>query len=158
MKMMYKAIGQQPKFVYAPTWIFDYVINILQTIADCTGSEKWEDAAETGRIGKYYAVEDMLTIDLSEKYGTIRMQDHYDKIAAEGQDKFTPIRATAYIARALEALPFAIGVPIAYAFSNSKIVEGVVGQSATHLDLSFIMASANNILQVHSVTANTNII
>lgn len=77
--------------MYAPTWIFDYIINALQFIADVTKSEKWEDAAETGRIGKYYAVEDMLTTDPSEKYGNILMQDHYDKIAAEGQDKFTPV-------------------------------------------------------------------
>ena len=91
-EMMYKSIGvQDTKFVYAPTWIFDYIVNGLQFVADLTKSEKWEDAAETARIGKYYAVEDMLTTDPSEKYGKIHMQEHYDKIAAEGQDKFTPV-------------------------------------------------------------------
>jgi hypothetical protein len=36
--------------------------------------------------GKYYAVEDMLTTDPSEKFGTIRLQDHYNRIAEEGQE------------------------------------------------------------------------
>eukprot|EP00957_Ditylum_brightwellii_P115855 8837642-Ditylum_brightwellii.AAC.2 len=89
--MMYKAIGTEPKFVYAPTWIFDYIINTLQFLADVFKSEKLEDAAETGRIGKYYAVEDMLTTDPSEKFGTTSMQDHYNKIASRGQDPFTPV-------------------------------------------------------------------
>lgn len=88
---MYKSIGAEPRFVYAPTWIFDHIINLLQFLADTFESEGLEDAAETARIGKYYAVEDMLTTDPSEKYGTISMQDHYNKIAAEGQDPFTPM-------------------------------------------------------------------
>ena len=90
-EMMYRAIGKEPKFVYAPTWIFDTIINTLQFIADITKSEKWEDAAEYGRIGKYYAVEDMLTVDPKEKYGKISMQDHYNTIASKGQDPFTPV-------------------------------------------------------------------
>ena len=45
-----------------------------------------EDAAETGRIGKYYAVEDMLTTDPSEKFGTVTLQQHYNKIAVDGQE------------------------------------------------------------------------
>lgn len=88
---MYKSIGAEPRFVYAPTWIFDYIINFLQFLADKTKSEGLEDAAETARIGKYYAVEDMLTTDPAEKFGTITMQDHYNKIAAQGQDPFTPM-------------------------------------------------------------------
>jgi hypothetical protein len=36
--------------------------------------------------GKYYAVEDMLTTDPSEKFGTITLQEHYDRIAVEGQE------------------------------------------------------------------------
>ena len=31
-------------------------------------SQPWMDAAEFGRIGRYYAIEDMLTTDPSEKY------------------------------------------------------------------------------------------
>ena len=90
-EMMFKAIGQEAKFVYAPTWIFDPVINTLQFLATIFNNEALENAAETGRIGKYYAVEDMLTTDPSEKYGKITMQDHYNRIAAAGQDPFTPV-------------------------------------------------------------------
>ena len=39
-----------------------------------------------GNQGKYYAVEDMLTTDPSEKFGTITLQEHYDRIAVEGQE------------------------------------------------------------------------
>lgn len=89
--MMHKAAGLEPRYVYAPTWIFDSIINTLQLFATITKSEALEDAAEYGRIGKYYAVEDMLTTKPEEMYGKISMQDHYNKIAAEGQDPFTPM-------------------------------------------------------------------
>ena len=45
--MMYQSLGMEPKFVYAPTSLFDPIINTLQWIADKTGEEKWQDAAET---------------------------------------------------------------------------------------------------------------
>ena len=89
--MMYKAAGLEPKYVYAPTWIFDSIINTLQVLATVFKNDFLEDAAEYGRIGKYYAVEDMLTTKPEEKYGKIKMQDHYNKIVAEGQDPFTPM-------------------------------------------------------------------
>ena len=85
-EMLFKATGKEEKFLYAPLFIFDAVINTLQFFADITGSEKLEDAAETGRIGKYYAVEDMLTTDPSEKFGKISLQEHYERIAKEGQE------------------------------------------------------------------------
>ena len=88
---MFKAVGKEPKFVFAPTWIFGAVIHTLQFFATALKSEALEDAAETGRIGKYYAMEDMLTTDPAEKYGKITMQDHYNRIAAKGQDPFTPV-------------------------------------------------------------------
>jgi divinyl chlorophyllide a 8-vinyl-reductase len=116
--MLFQATGKEPKFFYAPLWIFDAIINSLQFLADITKSEALENAAETGRIGKYYAVEDMLTTDPAEKYGTVRrkekllatyttwvryhcfshtllyaraqqkitLQEHYNRIAVEGQE------------------------------------------------------------------------
>ena len=45
-----------------------------------------EDAAELARIGKYYAVEDMLTTSDSEKYGKVTLRQHYERIAVEGQE------------------------------------------------------------------------
>ena len=137
---MFSAVGMEPKFVYAPTWIFDFVIGGLEFIADLTQSTKLEDAIETARIGKYYAVEDMLTTDESEKFGIIRTRDHFTKIAAQGQDPFTPVRATAAISRALESLRIAtvaIPVMILYALSYSPQKVAMTGV----FDFPLILAS-----------------
>ena len=85
-EMLFAATGKEPNFFFAPVWLFDAIINSLQFLADVTGSEKLENAAETGRIGKYYAVEDMLTTAPEEKFGTITLQEHYNRIAVEGQE------------------------------------------------------------------------
>ena len=45
---------------------------------------------------EYYAVEDMLTTDEEEKFGSISMMDHFQKIAREGQDPFTPMYVALY--------------------------------------------------------------
>jgi len=111
-EMMYKSIGEKPKFVFVPTRIFDASIGLIEFIANIAKDEKWYDVLETARIGKYYAVEDMLTTNEDEKFGTITMQEHYDKIAAQGQDPFTPVRATAIIARIFEAGPLALASTI----------------------------------------------
>jgi divinyl chlorophyllide a 8-vinyl-reductase len=96
-EMLYKAIGKEPNFFYAPLWLFDTIIDSLQWCADTLNSEWFENAAETGRIGKYYAVEDMLTTKPEEKFGTMTLQEHYDKIAVEGQeyDPYTTMFAKA---------------------------------------------------------------
>lgn len=96
-EMLFKAVGKEPNFFYAPLWLFDVIIDSLQWVADTFKSEKFENAAELGRIGKYYAVEDMLTTDPSEKFGKITLQEHYDRIAVEGQeyDPYTTMFAKA---------------------------------------------------------------
>ena len=96
-EMLYKAVGKEPNFFYAPLWLFDVIIDSLQWVSDTFNSEKFENAAELGRIGKYYAVEDMLTTDPEEKFGTMTLQEHYDKIAVEGQeyDPYTTMFAKA---------------------------------------------------------------
>ena len=126
-EMMQASLGiENPTFSYAPTGIFDIIINSLQWLADVTKSEAIEDAAETARIGKYYAVEDMLTTEPHEKYGKITMKMHYDRIAAEGQDPFTPVRATSAISGVLSAVP-ALGVAGSFyvAFQNSLLPAAV---------------------------------
>jgi len=96
-EMLYQAVGKEPNFFYAPLWLFDVIIDSLQWVADTFNSEKFENAAELGRIGKYYAVEDMLTTDPEEKFGTMTLQEHYNKIAVEGQeyDPYTTMFAKA---------------------------------------------------------------
>eukprot|EP00559_Dactyliosolen_fragilissimus_P005201 CAMPEP_0184859688 /NCGR_PEP_ID=MMETSP0580-20130426/4670_1 /TAXON_ID=1118495 /ORGANISM="Dactyliosolen fragilissimus" /LENGTH=402 /DNA_ID=CAMNT_0027356473 /DNA_START=36 /DNA_END=1244 /DNA_ORIENTATION=- len=98
-EMLYEAVGKKPNFFYAPLWLFDSIIDSLQWVADTFNSEKFENAAELGRIGKYYAVEDMLTTDPEEKFGTMTLMEHYKKIAVEGQeyDPYTTMFAKAPI-------------------------------------------------------------
>jgi hypothetical protein len=84
--MLFEAVGKEPNFFYAPLWLFDVIIDSLQWVADTFKSEKFDNAAELGRIGKYYAVEDMLTTAPEEKFGTMTLQEHYNKIAVEGQE------------------------------------------------------------------------
>ena len=104
-EMLYSAIGKEPNFFYAPLGLFDIIIDSLQWVADTFNSEKFENAAETGRIGKYYAVEDMLTTDPDEKFGTMTLQEHYNKIAVEGQeyDPYTTMFAKAPTKEKVEA-------------------------------------------------------
>ena len=95
-EMLFEAVGKEQKFIYAPLWLFDVIIDSLQWLADTFKSEKLENAAELSRIGKYYAVEDMLTTEPEEKFGTMTLMDHYQKIAKEGQeyDPYTTMFAT----------------------------------------------------------------
>ena len=78
-----KILGKEPKFWRAPISLFDSIIGFLEFWGKF--SPRMEDAAELARIGKYYAVEDMLTTNPDEKYGKITLQQHYERIAVEGQ-------------------------------------------------------------------------
>jgi divinyl chlorophyllide a 8-vinyl-reductase len=104
--MMFQALNMEPKYSSAPLWVFDVIIDGIQWFANITGSEMLEDAAETGRIGKYYAVEEMLTTDPDDKYGEITLQQHYNRIAVEGQDfdKYTSVKVTNVFAKARMSL------------------------------------------------------
>ncbi|KAL3920474.1 MAG: hypothetical protein SGILL_003244 [Bacillariaceae sp.] len=83
-EMIFDAIGKDPTYSRLPVSIFDVSINLLQWLADIFRSEQLENAAELGRIGKYYAVEDMVEND--NRYGTITLQEYFNQIAAEGQE------------------------------------------------------------------------
>lgn len=87
----------EPKLLAVPIGIFDVIIDGLQWVATTFKSEKFEDAAEFGRIGKYYAVEDMLTTEPDEKYGRATLREHYSYIAENGQeyDPYTTVFGSA---------------------------------------------------------------
>jgi len=121
-EMMFASLGLKPKFVYVPTWIFDASISLIQFISNLSDDNKWNDVLETARIGKYYAVEDMLTTKEDEKFGKIKMKQHFDSIAKDGQDPFTPVRATAIIGRIFEAVPVVIGVTILLGLGKLTVV------------------------------------
>ena len=146
-EMMFKAINKEPKFAYAPTGVFDMILSTLTfTLQLCNKlgasssnfTNKLDDIIETTKIGKYYAVEDMLTTDPNEKFGTITMQEHYDKIALNGQDPFTPVRATALISRILEIGPLVIAslIPACMMFNNPQIIQKMVMNNQAMVDVS----------------------
>lgn len=85
-KMLFKAVGMEQKYSRLPISIFDVSIDALQWLADIFKNEQLENAAELGRIGKYYAVEDMITTAPNEMYGTITLQEYFNRIAREGQE------------------------------------------------------------------------
>jgi hypothetical protein len=64
--MLFRAIATEPKYSIPPIWIFDASIDLLQWLADIFQNEQLENAAELGQIGKYYAVVDMVGIDLTK--------------------------------------------------------------------------------------------
>lgn len=83
-QMIFEILGKEPKFLAAPIGLFDAIIGFLSFLG------KWwegaEDAAELARIGKYYAVEDMLTTEPGSKFGETTLRQHYERIAVEGQE------------------------------------------------------------------------
>ena len=86
-EMLADVLGKEkPKLLGVPIKIFDVIIDGLQWAANTFKSEQLEDAAEFGRIGRYYAIEDMLTTDPAERYGRTTLREHYARIAKEGQD------------------------------------------------------------------------
>lgn len=82
--MIFDILGKEPKFWTAPVSLFDAIINSLAFFGQWLGGAF--DAAELARIGKYYAVEDMLTTSPTEKFGKVTLREHYERIAVEGQE------------------------------------------------------------------------
>ena len=109
---------------------FDVIIDSLQWVSDTFNSEKFENAAELGRIGKYYAVEDMLTTDPNEKFGTITLQEHYDRIAVEGQeyDPYTTMlhRARGYDVKKMREEALLANSTMTMAANNTMVAETVL--------------------------------
>jgi len=83
-EILFKAVGKETKFIGAPIGLFDLIINTLAWFGQWF--ENFQDYAELARIGKYYAVEDMLTTEPDQKYGKVSLKQHYERIAVEGQE------------------------------------------------------------------------
>jgi hypothetical protein len=65
----------------------NFGVSVMRTATTCllVGSLP-SNTIRYNQTGKYYAVEDMLTTDPLEKFGTITLQEHYNRIALEGQE------------------------------------------------------------------------
>ena len=83
-EMLFEVLGKKENFIRVPIGLFDIIIGVIDYFA--SWSQGMKDAAELARIGKYYAVEDMLTTKAEEKFGKITLREHFERIAVEGQE------------------------------------------------------------------------
>lgn len=90
-EMLFEILGKEPKFIKVPVAIMDFVIGILDFLAKPFKS--LEDAAEFGKIGKYYATESMLVwdeekqaydADATPSYGKDTLRAFFEKVVEEG--------------------------------------------------------------------------
>ncbi|XP_043709982.1 divinyl chlorophyllide a 8-vinyl-reductase, chloroplastic [Telopea speciosissima] len=90
-EILFRLLGKEPKFLKVPIGIMDFAIGVLDVLVKIFPS--MEDAAEFGKIGRYYAAESMLVLDpetgeySAEKtpsYGKDTLEDFFEKVIREG--------------------------------------------------------------------------
>lgn len=90
-EMLYRLLGKEPKFLKVPIGIMDFAISVLDFLVKIFPS--MEDAAEFGKIGRYYAAESMLVLDpetgeysadKTPSYGKDTLEDFFDRVLREG--------------------------------------------------------------------------
>ena len=88
--MLFELLDMEPKFVKVPIEIMDGVIKVLDFFAGFFSNMK--DAAEFGKIGRYYAAESMLVMNdkgeydanATPSYGSDTLKDFFARVAEEG--------------------------------------------------------------------------
>ncbi|XP_050220048.1 divinyl chlorophyllide a 8-vinyl-reductase, chloroplastic [Mercurialis annua] len=90
-EMLFKLLGKKPQFLKVPIGIMDFAIGVLDFLVKIFPS--MEDAAEFGKIGRYYAAESMLILDpetgdySAEKtpsYGKDTLEEFFERVLREG--------------------------------------------------------------------------
>ncbi|KAJ4823079.1 hypothetical protein Tsubulata_009605 [Turnera subulata] len=90
-EMLFRLLGREPKFLKVPIGIMDFAIGLLDFLVKIFPS--LEDAAEFGKIGRYYAAESMLLLDpetgdySAEKtpsYGSDTLEEFFERVLREG--------------------------------------------------------------------------
>lgn len=90
-EMLFKIVGKDPKFIKVPIGIMDFVIGLLDNLSKVFPN--LEDAAEFGKIGRYYAAESMLVLnpetgeydaEATPGYGTDTLEAFFDRCVREG--------------------------------------------------------------------------
>lgn len=90
-EILFRLLGQEPKFLKVPIGVMDFVIGVLDFLSKIFPF--LEDAVEFGRIGRYYAAESMLVLDpetgeySAEKtpsYGKDTLEDFFARVIREG--------------------------------------------------------------------------
>lgn len=87
--MLFELLEMEPKFVKVPIEVMDVVIKVLDVFAGFFANMK--DAAEFGKIGRYYAAESMLVMkdekynaDATPSYGTDTLKEFFARVAKDG--------------------------------------------------------------------------
>jgi len=90
-EMLFRLLGREPKFIKVPIQIMDAVIWVLDELAKLFPG--LEDAAEFGKIGRYYASESMLLLDpetgeysdeKTPSYGKDTLEQFFQRVIREG--------------------------------------------------------------------------
>ncbi|XP_073126861.1 divinyl chlorophyllide a 8-vinyl-reductase, chloroplastic [Henckelia pumila] len=90
-EMLFKLLGKEPKFLKVPIQIMDFAIGVLDFLVKVFPS--LEDAAEFGKIGRYYAAESMLTWDpetgtydagKTPSYGKDTLEKFFERVLRDG--------------------------------------------------------------------------
>lgn len=90
-EMIFRQTGRKPWFVKVPIGVMDFAIGVLEFLARVFPA--MEDAAEYGRIGRYYAVESMLVMDPATgeyreeetpAYGKDTLEEFFARVVREG--------------------------------------------------------------------------
>lgn len=77
-EMLFGILGRRPKYVSLPIGLMDGAIGVLEVLQKVFPG--LEDAAEFGRIGKYYAVEDMV----APGFGEDTLEEFFKEAIKEG--------------------------------------------------------------------------
>ncbi|KAF7081531.1 hypothetical protein CFC21_085464 [Triticum aestivum] len=90
-EMLFRLLGREPRFIRVPIQIMDGLIWVLDGLAKVFPG--LEDAAEFGKIGRYYASESMLVLDpetgeysdeKTPSYGKDTLEHFFEKVIREG--------------------------------------------------------------------------
>lgn len=90
-EILFRLVGKKPNFIKVPIQIMDFAIGVLDFLVKFIPS--MEDAAEFGKIGRYYAAESMLVLDpetgeySAEKtpsYGKDTLEEFFERVLREG--------------------------------------------------------------------------
>ncbi|XP_047317388.1 divinyl chlorophyllide a 8-vinyl-reductase, chloroplastic [Impatiens glandulifera] len=90
-EMLFSLVGKEPKFIKVPIQIMDFAIGVLDFLVKIFPS--LEDAAEFGKIGRYYAAESMLILDpetgeyndeKTPSYGNDTLEEFFQRVLREG--------------------------------------------------------------------------
>ncbi|KAK4797663.1 hypothetical protein SAY86_029989 [Trapa natans] len=90
-EMLFRLLRKEPKFFKVPIEVMDFAIGVLDFLVKIFPS--MEDAAEFGKIGRYYAAESMLlldpetgeyTADKTPSYGKDTLEEFFERVIREG--------------------------------------------------------------------------